>query len=310
MNSRIAAGENPELEFGKQLMKSVPRRVTSPFVVATFLFLFLVGPTSAVAENRVLMVGSETGAEIVPVTQNAENPVPQIVSLEASSPTRGGSAGALVVRGKGFRPESVVELDHAPMATQFRSEEQLIGTIPSRIFEIPATLTVTVSTPGPGGGTSNAGRLVIDVPPIAGRYVVFTSNRRGGRNHLFLFDRATSLLDPMEEANSPNANDAYPSISANGRLIVFQSDRNRGQSDIFLFDRETRTLDLLPEANHPTAFDGFPKISPDGRLIVYESDRLNGKPKIFLFDRVTRVASEISRANEATSDDGLAAISD
>jgi len=310
MKKRIAADWNPELEIGKQLMKSLPMCIPSPFVVVTFLSLFLVGPTSAIAENRVLVVGSETGSGIAPVTQNAENPVPQIVGLEASLPTRGGSAGVLLVRGRGFRPESVIQLDHAPVTTQFRSEEQLVGTIPSRIFETSATLMVTVSTPGPGGGTSNAGRLVIDVPPIAGRYVVFTSNRRGGRNHIFLFDRATSLLDPMEEANSPNANDAYPSISANGRLIVFQSDRNRGQSDIFLFDRETRTLDLLPEANHPTAFDGFPKISPDGRLIVYESDRLNGKPKIFLFDLATRVSSEISRANEATADDGLAAISD
>lgn len=298
-----------EVRFGDRLATNVRRIGGSTVEAAT--------PPGSAGSVAVWVVNTRSGAvtsravftylDALPLT--VENPAPQIISLKASLPPRGGAPGTLVVAGKGFRPESVIQLDQAPVRTEFRSEEELVGTIPSRVFETSAAVAITVSTPGPGGGASNAGRLVVEVPPIVGRFVVFTSNRRGGRNHLFLFDRATSLLDPMEEANSPNANDAYPSISADGRFIVFQSDRKRGQSDIYLFDRETRTLDLLPEANHPTAFDGFPKISPDGRLIIYESDRLNGKPKIFLFDRVTRISSELSRLNAANADDGLAAIS-
>ncbi len=244
-----------------------------------------------------------------PLLLAVENPRPRIARLEILRSSQGGSPGTLLVHGSGFRPESVIRVADTPVKTAYRSEQELIGTIPPRVFETPATLAITVSTPGPGGGASNAGKLLIDVPVVVGRYIVFTSNRNGGRNHLFLYDRATTRLDPLEEANNPNASDAYPSISADGRFIVFQSDRHRGQSDIFLFDRETRTLDLLPEANHPTAFDGFPKISPDGRLIVFESDRLKGRPKIFLFDRQTRAVSELGHANEATADDGLAAIS-
>jgi hypothetical protein len=238
-----------------------------------------------------------------------ENPAPRIVGFELLLPSQGGSSGTLLVRGNGFRPESVIQVADAPVKTTYRSGEELIGTVPPHVFETPATLAITVSTPSPGGGASNPGRLLVEVPPVVGRYIVFTSNRNGGRNHLFLYDRATTRLDPLDEANNPTANDAYPSISADGRFIVFQSDRHRGQSDIFLFDRQTRTLDLLPEANHPTAFDGFPKISPDGRSVVFESDRLHGRPKIFLFDRQTRTVSELSHANEATADDGLAAIS-
>jgi len=249
------------------------------------------------------------GQASAPVLLVVENPTPRVVGLELLPPSQGGSPGTLLVRGNGFRPESVIQIADAPVKTTYRSEEELIGTVPPRVFETPATLSITVSTPGPGGGASNAGKLVVEIPPVVGRYIVFTSNRNGGRNHLFLYDRATTRLDPLEEANNPNASDAYPSISADGRLIVFQSDRHRGQSDIFLFDRQTRTLDLLPEANHPTAFDGFPKISPDGRFVVFESDRLHGRPKIFLFDRQTRAVSDLSHANEATADDGLAAIS-
>jgi hypothetical protein len=249
------------------------------------------------------------GQASAPLPLAVENPLPRIGGLELLRASQGGSPGTLLVRGSGFRPESVIRVADTPVKTAYRSGEELIGTIPPRVFDTPATLSIAVSTPGPGGGASNPGKLVVEVPVVVGRYIVFTSNRNGGRNHLFLYDRATARLDSLEEANNPNASDAYPSISADGRFIVFQSDRHRGQSDIFLFDRETRTLDPLPEANHPTAFDGFPKISPDGRLIVFESDRLKGRPKIFLFDRQTRAVSELNQANEATADDGLAAIS-
>jgi hypothetical protein len=249
------------------------------------------------------------GQGFAPVLLTVENPAPQIARLEVLLSSQGGSAGTLLVHGKGFRPESVIQVADTRVKTAYRSEDELIGTIPPQLFETPATVSVTVSTPEPGGGTSNAGKLVVEVPPVVGRYVVFTSNRREGRNHVFLFDRATNRLDPLEEANGPSANDAYPSISADGRFIAFQSDRHRGQYDIFLFDRETRSLDSLPEANDPAAFDGFPKISADGRLIVFESDRRDAKPKIFVFDRKTRALSEIRRINEGTADDGLPAIS-
>lgn len=298
-----------EVRFGDRLATNVRRVDGSSLEAATPAGSAGPVPVLVVSQPSGTVAGRAVFTYTEGVPQSAQNPVPQIISLKASSPPRGGAPGTLVVAGSGFRPESVIQLDKAAVRTEFRSAEELVGTIPSRVFETSAALTITVSTPGPGGGTSNVGRLVVEIPPIVGRYVVFTSNRRGGRNHLFLFDRATGLLDPLEEANSASANDAYPSISADGRFIVFQSDRKNRQSDIYLFDRETRTLDPLPEANNPTAFDGFPKISPDGRVIIFESDRLKGKPKVFLFDRAARTTSELQRINEPTADDGLAAIS-
>ena len=190
----------------------------------------------------------------------------------------------ITVFGKAFQPDSTIHVTGTPIPTTYRSAEEMHGTIPAHLLAVPRELTVEVRTPGPGGGISLAGRVSVATSVFPGRFVVFTSNRRGGRNHLYLLDRQRSALDPLEEANSANANDGYPSISADGRFIVFQSDRHRGQEDVFLFDRERRVLDALPEANHPTAFDGFPAISADGRFIVFESDRLGGKLKLFLFD--------------------------
>lgn len=236
------------------------------------------------------------------------NPAPRLDVIEVPVLAVGEPSAPIKLIGKAFRPDSIVQVSGTAIATAYRSPEELIGTIPAELLVAAGTLTVSVVTPGPGGGSSLAGQITIMDPPIPGRFVVFTSNRRQGRNHVYLLDRRGNRLDTLQEANSADGNDAYPSISADGRFIAFQSDRNRGQYDIFLFDREQRTLDALKEANHPTAFDGFPALSPDGRFIVFESDRL-GKPKVFLFDLRTRALSELKQANDVNADDGLAAIS-
>jgi hypothetical protein len=243
---------------------------------------------------------------VLPLT--VVNPPPHLTAVEAPPLKVGGPPATLAARGQGFRPESYIQIAGVAAPTQYHKDRELMAVIPPELLAKPGELPVVVVTPGPGGGTSLPMSLAV-AAPFPGRFLVFTSNRGGGRNHIYLLDRQTGRLDPLEEANSRNDNDSYPSISADGRFIAFQSDRQAGQYHVFLFDRETRSLDPLPELNHPTAFDGFPHISPDGRFIVFESDRLNGRPKIFLFDRQARTLSELSQANEATADDGLAAVS-
>ena len=248
------------------------------------------------------------GAGATALVVTVANPVPRLDVIEVPTLAVGDPEASIKLMGKAFRPDSAVQVAGKTIATAFRSPEELIGTIPADLLSAPGTLTVSVVTPGPGGGASLSGQIQVTDPVFPGRFVVFTSNRRQGKNHVYLLDRRGHRLDSLQEANSPDGSDAYPSISADGRFIAFQSDRRHGQYDIFLFDREKRTLDPLPEANHRTAFDGFPALSADGRFIVFESDRL-GKPKIFLFDLRTRALSELKQANETNADDGLAAIS-
>jgi hypothetical protein len=255
-------------------------------------------------------------SNVVPLT--VVNPPPQLTAVEAPPLRASGPAGtpanpsgpaAITARGRAFRPESVIQLAGTALPTQYHSDQELTAVIPPELLVKPRELPIAVMTPGPGGGISRPLSVSV-VAPFPGRFLVFTSNRQGRRNHIYLLDRQTGRLDPLEEGNSKNSEDSYPSISADGRFIVFQSNRRGGQFHVFLFDRETRSLDPLPELNHPTAFDGYPHISADGRFIVFESDRLNGRPKVFLFDRQMRTLLELSQANEAAADDGLAAISD
>ena len=252
--------------------------------------------------------GERKAADAVAVVVTVANPAPRLDVIEVPALSVGDPEGSIKLIGKAFRPDSAVQVAGKTVVTVFRSPEELTATVPADLLAAPGTLTVRVVTPGPGGGASLSGWITVTDPVFPGRFVVFTSNRRRGKNHVYLLDRRGNRLDPLPEANSPAGNDAYPSISADGRFIAFQSDRSQGQYDVFLFDREKRTLDPLPEANHPTAFDGFPALSADGRFIVFESDRL-GKPKIFLFDLRTRTLSELEEANETSADDGLAAIS-
>ncbi|MDD1652748.1 MAG: hypothetical protein LUO86_06920 [Methanomicrobiales archaeon] len=246
-------------------------------------------------------------AQNAPSPEAAPGPPPG-AQLEAPAVRAGDPGALLVIKGRQFQPDSVVQVNGRTVPARFQSPEELVATIPAELLTVPGTLPVTVLTPGPAGPTSVAYALSV-LPPLPGRYVVFTSNRREGRNHIYLLDRQAGRLDPLEEANSATGSDGYPTISADGRFIAFQSDRNRGQSDILVFDRQTRALDPLPEANHPTAFDGFPHISANGRFLVFESDRLNRRPKLFLFDRQGRTLTELIEANDPAADDGLGAVS-
>ncbi len=298
-----AFGANSALQVGETVL---PTTVVSPQQLEARLPAALLDK----AQSLTVQVTSREagGAGSNTLSLSVINPIPEMTVLEVPPISAGAPATAVTVRGRDFRPESRVQVGEKPVATTYKGPQEMSGVLPADVLAAPGRLSISVTTPGPGGGTSNPAMVTIQ-PPLPGRFIVFTSTQRGGHSHLYLLDRITQKLDGLEEANSANATDDSPSISADGRLIVFQSDRNHRQFDVFLFDRQTRKLDALPELNSATAFDGFPRISPDGRFIVFESDRLNGRPKVFLFDRETRTVSAVTQAGEPTADNGLPAIS-
>lgn len=134
----------------------------------------------------------------------------------------------------------------------------------------------------PGGRSLNspAGELS---PQIAGRYIVFMSDRFG-RQDIYLFDMATRSLVDLPGLNAFDAIASDPDVSENGRYIVFTRSR-QGRVGIFLYDRETRqlrnlTANLQAEVRRPT-------ISADGSRIAFESSA-NGQWDILVYDRSGR----------------------
>lgn len=86
--------------------------------------------------------------------EGPNNPAPSLNSLSPSSTSAGGEDLQILVKGSGFAPSSVVELDNAPLATSFLSASQLIAVIPAADTAAKGTSQVAVTTPSPGGGLS------------------------------------------------------------------------------------------------------------------------------------------------------------
>ncbi|TAE58606.1 MAG: Tol biopolymer transporter periplasmic protein [Nostocales cyanobacterium] len=131
----------------------------------------------------------------------------------------------------------------------------------------------------PGGRTLNSLASESN-PQISGRYIVFTTNRRGTQD-IYMFDYVTRSLVDLPGLNSFDSIADFPSASADGRFIVFLASR-QGRSGIFLYDRETRqlrnlTANLATEIRNPT-------ISADGNRIAFEFNN-NGQWDILLYDR-------------------------
>ena len=150
-----------------------------------------------------------------------------------------------------------------------------------------------LNTNGPTGFNEGVPRISAD-----GRFISFRSNRSGGVDHIFLYDRSTSSLVPLPGLNSPTFADDIPSMSADGRFIAFQSDRS-GTLTIYLYDRTKSALVPLPGLGSPAS---TPSISPDGRFIAFVSP-CNGLADVFVYDRTTSSLVGLPGLNQSGTND-------
>jgi len=97
-------------------------------------------------------------------------PVPSISSIAPASTVVGSAAFPLTVNGTNFTSASTVMWGSTALTTQYVSATQLTGQVPALLVASAGTASVTVQTPAPGGGTSNANTFTINalVPSISG----------------------------------------------------------------------------------------------------------------------------------------------
>jgi spore germination protein YaaH len=104
---------------------------------------------------------------VAAVSTAAVNPVPALASLSPSSATAGSSGLSLSVFGANFIGGSTVLWNGLGRAAVFVSSAQLTAAILASDLASPTTAALTVSNPGPGGGTSAAvGFLVSAAVPV------------------------------------------------------------------------------------------------------------------------------------------------
>ena len=105
--------------------------------------------------------GYSTSA-VATAAYNIANPVPGIVSLSPATTTAGGAAFTLTINGSEFMTNSMVYWNGYALTTLYVSATQLTVQIPAAEIDNAGTITITVQTPLPGGGTSNAYQLEVN----------------------------------------------------------------------------------------------------------------------------------------------------
>jgi len=101
---------------------------------------------------------------VLPGVAGTQNPVPLIYPITPASALPGSSSYTLTVEGAGFVSGSTVNWNGTALATTFVSSSTLTATVPGANLATPATATITVFNPAPGGGTSNSAFFVVQDP--------------------------------------------------------------------------------------------------------------------------------------------------
>ncbi len=110
--------------------------------------------------------GGGTSNALTFAINQAPNPVPQVSSLNPNNVVAGEvrDVFTFAVNGSSFISGSVVRWNGQNRTTSFGSATQLQATIPASDVASAGTAQVTVFTPTPGGGTSNASTFTINNP--------------------------------------------------------------------------------------------------------------------------------------------------
>lgn len=151
-------------------------------------------------------------------------------------PSTGGHVGGgftLGVHGAGFTRASVVRWNGVDLTTDYRSGRRLFATVPDALMRAAGVATVTVFSPGPGGGASSAIPFTIrslgaaavtsQVVPVRAGDVAFSDVTRT----LFATARATDSLFPNRVVEITPATGAIArsvAIGADPRLLAIADD--------------------------------------------------------------------------------------
>jgi len=108
------------------------------------------------------------------------NPVPFVNQpLVPSAVAPAGPSFTLTVNGTGFVSGSAVNWNGTALSTTFVSDSQLTATVPASNIATPSTASITVSSPAPGGGTSNVVWFAVAVPETSAQFAIVNSNSNG-----------------------------------------------------------------------------------------------------------------------------------
>ncbi len=128
-------------------------------------------------------------------TISSVNPVPTTSGTSPASTLAGGSAFTLTVNGSDFVSESLVRWNGADRSTSFVSDAEITAEIPASDIATAGTASVTVFSPAPGGGTSNAQAFTIAVNPVPAITSLGTTFAEAGSGAFTLRVNGNNFID-------------------------------------------------------------------------------------------------------------------
>jgi hypothetical protein len=138
-----------------------PSSVTSTQIVANIPAADIAaGGTANVTVTNPPPSGGISSAQ----TFTINNPAPTTSSLSPTSATAGGAGFTLTVNGTGFVPGSIVKFNGVAKVTSVIGSTQITAAISAADIATAGPVSVTVTNPAPGGGTSNAQTFTINNP--------------------------------------------------------------------------------------------------------------------------------------------------
>lgn len=99
---------------------------------------------------------NNTASATTAITGTSLAPVPSITSVSPYAAQAGASDFTLTVHGGGFTQDSAIEWGTTALSTSYVSATELTADVPGSLLTSMGWAPVTVDTPSPGGGTSNA----------------------------------------------------------------------------------------------------------------------------------------------------------
>ena len=247
----------------------------------------------------------------------APNGQPVLATVSPSAGNVGGAAFTLTVNGSGFGPASVVRWNGSDRTTAHISATQLTAAIPASDLAATGSASITVFTPAPGGGTSNATTFAINNPapaitglspssaPAASGTFTLTVNGSGfvngskvrwnGSDRTTFFVSATQLTATIDSGDVANAGTAP--------VTVFNVAPGGGTSPASTFtitNAAPGTPTLSP--NNVIAGSGALTLTVDGTGFTSASKvRWNGQDRTTTFESATRLTAAISAADVAAA---------
>jgi hypothetical protein len=254
--------------------------------------------TAAVPASLLTLAGNQTIAVVNPppgggtsstltfFVDPPANPVPVISSLSPASAAPGGPAFNLTIAGTGFVSTTTANWNGQALAIVSQTSTQIVAGVAAANIANAGTAQVTVSTPTPGGGTSNSETFQITTTPTSAFPILVSESAPGGaadgRSDFPRVDSAADFVAFFSQATNLIDSGAHGNVFVRGTCV--------GEAPSCV--ARTSAVDIAPDGSAPdgAAFAGL-AISGNGRFVAFRSTARNlisrevsGSEHLFLRD--------------------------